>query len=123
MTYTFDNDVVSDLHKDAYGRRPHASFWCFWNAASDDEKQAEWDNLLAALQRANEYEEDRRNQAIFDFKRKLALLQSCGAKDDAMSVRWIAESLDRELNDAMDREALEFRLGLPFGYLKPYTGF
>ena len=40
-TYTFCEDSISDLHKDAYGMRPGEGFWQRWREATDDEKQAE----------------------------------------------------------------------------------
>ena len=38
--YTFDENIVSDLHKDARGFRPHAAFMEGWNQSSDDNNQA-----------------------------------------------------------------------------------
>ena len=51
MTYTFDADIVSDLHKDAFGRRPSEGFWDRWNSGDDDQKQEMWDDLLVDLGR------------------------------------------------------------------------
>lgn len=54
MNYTFDERSVSDLHKDAFGFRPGEYWWREWQAASMDEKQQLWDDLIAALDNANE---------------------------------------------------------------------
>ena len=42
--YTFDEQTLSDLHKDARGSRPRSDwFWDAWNQADNDGKQAIWD--------------------------------------------------------------------------------
>lgn len=46
MTNTFDESIVSALHKDAYGYRPREWFWEQWDSYSHEEKQIVWDNLL-----------------------------------------------------------------------------
>jgi hypothetical protein len=56
MTYTFDEDTVSDLHKDAYGFRPGANFWSAWAAFNGDQKQVLWDSMLGTRERTLELE-------------------------------------------------------------------
>ena len=45
-TYTFSDQLVSDLHKDAYGYRPSEAFWLDWSRGTDDDRQSMWDDLL-----------------------------------------------------------------------------
>lgn len=47
--YTFDEQIVSDLHKDARGYRPTEYFWEEWSQCGDDTRQAMWDNLIEEL--------------------------------------------------------------------------
>lgn len=47
--YTFDEDSVSDLHKEAFGFRPNACFWREWELLDDRGKQELWDQLLECL--------------------------------------------------------------------------
>ena len=49
--FTFDENLISDLHKDAYGFRPDQSFWTTFAAFNPDQKQALWDNMIAILNR------------------------------------------------------------------------
>ena len=49
--YTFDENLISDLHKDAYGFRPDQSFWATFASFNPDQKQALWDNMIAVLNR------------------------------------------------------------------------
>jgi len=49
MSYTYEENLVSDLHKDAYGIRPGQRFWDDWKSYSEDEKQECWDLLIKDL--------------------------------------------------------------------------
>jgi len=40
MVISYDENVISDLHKDAYGFRPDGSFWGMWAAFNPTPKQA-----------------------------------------------------------------------------------
>lgn len=51
--YDFDDQCVSDLHKDAFGFRPTERFWNKWEEMTPAQKQAEWDYIcLEADERA-----------------------------------------------------------------------
>lgn len=54
MRYTYDDMAVSDLHKDAFGFRPSETFWQEWALSNPDARQQIWDDLIRALQWANE---------------------------------------------------------------------
>lgn len=112
-TYTFDLDLFSDLHKDAYGFRPSQSYWAVLAAADGDQKQAMWDDLLEALEATVARERQEEQRAVERFERRLAELYNVGAKDFEMAIRWLHESYDTD----GDNEYLEYRLGLPYGYL------
>lgn len=111
--YTFDDELISDLHKDAYGFRPSESFWDFWTSATDDEKQTEWESLLRAMdaREAEQAAEDAYN--IDRFEERLHQLKECGARNNAMALHW----LDEAYETGGDWEYLEYNLGLPYKYL------
>lgn len=44
--FTFDEMIVSDIHKEAYDLRPNESWWIKWNKSSDSEKQKIWNSLI-----------------------------------------------------------------------------
>lgn len=112
-TYTFDEDTVSDLHKDAYGFRPKGNFWSAWAAFNGDQKQALWDSMCETFERNQELEAECRDAAAVYFDRMVATLRDAGASDFNMAMRWIHEAHDTNGDD----EYLEFRLNLPFGYI------
>jgi len=47
--FTFDEISVSDLHKDAYGKRPSESWLYGWAHATDELKQMMWDHMVGLL--------------------------------------------------------------------------
>ena len=113
-TYTFDLDLISDLHKDAYGFRPSQSFWACLAAADADQKQLIWDYLLESLEATIVRERQAESRAVKDFEQRIASLLSLGAKDFQMAVKWLHEAYET----AGDDEYLEFMLGLPFGHIR-----
>jgi hypothetical protein len=71
MEYTFADELISDLHKDAHGMRPSAAFMDAWLFDSDDGKQATWDYLVMVMKESQEQEKDAEAQALLVFKDKL----------------------------------------------------
>ncbi len=113
QVYTFDSNIVSDLHKDAYGFRPNELFWSEWLHADDDVKQRIWDDLLINLDAEIKREQEEQDRAIVRFEDLIAQTIRSGAKDRTAAVRWIFEA-----GRFYDYEEMEFRHNLPFNYLK-----
>ena len=60
IMYDFDEQTLSDLHKDARGFRPRGEFfWSNWTAADADGKQAIWDGLIRELDQVQAEEAQR----------------------------------------------------------------
>ena len=112
--YTFDENIVSDLHKDAYGSRPGERFWAEWSLTDNDGKQRMWDALLDDLGRAIENEREYQQQAIAEF-------ESWVAQTMSIVFNSTREDCIRMMHDAHDTrgdvEYLEHCLGVPYGYL------
>lgn len=115
--YTFCEDSISDLFKDAYGSRPGQGFWDRWLEASDEEKQAEWDWLCQVLEQEQARQEINYNSCIARLEERITKLQECGAKNRAMAIRWLDDAYDT----GGDISFLEWHLGVPYGYLKGYN--
>ena len=113
MTYTFDEYLISDLHKDAYGYRPTESFWSTFAAFNSDRKQALWDSMIADLNRSIEDEENNQQAAIVEFENRIDNLMT-----DAPSRKSVVAWFMRQADCDGDAERLEYFNGLPFGYLK-----
>lgn len=123
-TYTFDENTVSDLHKDARGWRPREYFWNEWNAASDAEKQVIWDGLCKELDWEMEREAQAQARAIEEFEATILANISLGARDRESAIRWIIEANDPSEFDLQYGGGWAcWSLGLPYhGYEKELDG-
>jgi hypothetical protein len=113
--YTFDETLVSDLHKDAYGFRPTAGWWDCWNHQDDAGKQAAWNTLLDDLEQAHEREAQEQIAAINAFELEIATALDVGAVSREDAVRWIVQGLELDDIDMMyGGSAICYRKGLPY---------
>jgi hypothetical protein len=90
--YTFDENIVSDLHKDTYGYRPTSYWWSLWNEMTSEEKQSEWDSLIENFNRA--MDEDRRNKeyTLNQLKSRIEHIIALGAGDTMTALKWIMQA-------------------------------
>lgn len=92
MTYTFDDAIVSDLHKDARGFRPGRGWWEYWNVATNDAKQQIWDSLCKEFTEEQAREASGYEEAEAAFDRLLDKAEQLGAADRETAVRWLLEA-------------------------------
>jgi len=92
MAYTFDERIVSDLHKDARGFRPSVYWWDQWNLASNDQKQVIWDSLGEELAREIELEKRLQKQAYFSLMNRIDETLALGAGNVITALKWIMEA-------------------------------
>jgi hypothetical protein len=124
MTYTFDEAIVSDLHKEAFGFRPSSSWWCRWNEGSDDTKQGMWNSLTVDLEVAMAEEKAAFDRAIAEYEVRLAGYISIGAKDRATAIRWLVQSLElTEADKWYGASLICYRLGLPYQMQPEFAEF
>lgn len=100
MAYTFSNDIVSDLHKDAYGFRPAQRFFDDWNTYSDDEKQECWDTMIKDMEANMEIQKKEEADALIEFRaeiRQVMDLVSC-KWNDALRHLLVAEDQEEEID-------------------------
>jgi hypothetical protein len=119
MTYTFDENTVSDLHKDARGYRPREYFWAEWNNSNDFDRQAIWDGLLVELKDTMADDRAREAAALEAFRAQVREMRKLGAETDRQAIKWIfhAEKLDRyDLAYGADYVAYHFGMS----YSNPY---
>jgi hypothetical protein len=112
--YTFDENIVSDLYKEAYNMRPGEFFWNRWETATNDGKQAIWDDLIDAANRAAETEREIQQEAIAEFESTvrgiMATVAGVTRKD---AIRYLHDQYDTQGSE----EWLEYELGVRYGYL------
>ena len=112
--YNFNADVLSDLHKDAYGFRPSGDFFREWDLLDNDGKQDLWDMLVETVADSIQREREYQRMAIAEFEGWVKMTM----KIVTDSTR---EDCIRMLHDAHDTrgdvEYLEHCLGVPYGYI------
>ena len=88
---TFDEDIFSDLHKDAYGFRPRNHR--FYDAdTTSAEKQKIWDAAILDMNASQEAEEARTAIKLEEFKAEVDIvINPFGAGDRATALRWITD--------------------------------
>jgi hypothetical protein len=111
--YTFDEQIVSDLYKEAFGFRPREDFWANWNSYSDEEKQVSWDQMLDFADRVAENELEAQIEAeheLNDHFRRMVDIAGCTRED---AIRYLHDAYDTNGSN----EYLEYILGVRYGYL------
>jgi hypothetical protein len=92
LMYTFDENIVSDLHKDARGFRPSEYWWRQWIHCSDAQKQTMWDALCRELEVSMEQERRAEARAALALTERLEQMYELGAKDEVQALKWIMEA-------------------------------
>ena len=60
----YDENILSDLHKDAYGYRPCEGYYEYWNSLNEKGKNSEWNSLCELLKMNERREELEKNRSI-----------------------------------------------------------
>jgi hypothetical protein len=122
MPYTFDEQIVSDLYKDAYGFRPGQGFWVMWNNFADHQKQEFWDDLNDTVECNIEQEKRIRAAAVEQFEAQIENNIALGAPSRETAIRWIIESLQLDEVDLMyGGSRICYELGLPYSMEDMFT--
>ena len=113
--YTFDEQIVSDLHKDARGFRPSEYFWEEWSQCGDDTRQSMWDNLLEELAAETARQKDAYARAEIQFHQRVQGTMLAGAEDELTAIRWILEAEQITKFDlAYGSDYVAWHFGLPY---------
>jgi hypothetical protein len=117
MTYTFDSQIVSDLHKDAFGYRPTADFWDMWNnGLSDEGRQAEWDYMIKALKSSIDEEKLREQYDLEAFESQLGIIMNAHNIDEksALEILTYSENNVGHMSNSQDIEHWVWGHGILF---------
>ena len=91
MSYTYCNDIISDLYKDVYGVRPREAFWADWTNCTTAEKQKTWDEYCATVELQITEEKIREAACIKRFEDRIEDVIGLGAGDRTTALRWISQ--------------------------------
>ena len=124
--FTYDSNIVSDLHKDAFGFRPSDGFWADWRDFTPVQKQAEWDYLCEAANQAVREDQQREDEeyVIADFDHAISDYIAVGAADAGVAIRWMLDAMDLDEYDLMyGGSYICHRLGLPYSMAPTFEPF
>ena len=109
--YSYDENLFSDLYKDAHGHRPRGHR--FYDA-TPDEKEVIWNDTLHALEVTIEDDKAAEVAAIETFEKNIADIEVV-AGNRKTAIRWFVESLELSDGDKMyGGEYVCHSLGLPY---------
>lgn len=122
-SYTFCEDLYSDLYKDANGFRPRDYTWSNWKKFTDDQKQVEWDRLIALLDFNMHHEAKASLMAQKNLELQIQQNISSGAVSRETALRWIVQAENPEGYEAIENGTLDFALyslGIDFDFFHLY---
>jgi len=109
--FTYDEELFSDLHKDAYGFRPRIhNFY----ESTPEEKQKIWDATILDMNAEQEAEEARTATKLEEFEAEVNMdINTFGAGDRATALKWITDG-DRVFYSRQDVEGWVYNRGILF---------
>ena len=114
-TNSRDGDIYSDLFKDVYGSRPRGVQF-----ESIEAFDADYEFLVKRLNDKMKEEQEEHRRAIYKFEMRLNEIMYLVSNTDRVNAIRILMDAEDCLDDFefYGYESLEWRLGLPFGYVK-----
>jgi hypothetical protein len=116
MTFTYSDDLYSDLHKDARGVRPGNAGAVYWDTLSPAEKQIQWDALVREMDERYIQEAAMEDIAILEFEAAVDAIIENGAAGRETAIRWMIEAED-DNQCRLDSDYFCYIHGLPYGYV------
>ena len=107
--FTYDENLFSDFHKDAYGFRPRDHR--FYDA-TPAEKQVIWDDVGRAFDDATAQEELAKRESQINFEKEVQYILSLGASNRETALRWMTD--DRTFYTRQDVEGWVYNRGILF---------
>jgi len=100
--YTFSNDIVSDLHKDARGYRPTQGFFDMWNESSDDTKQEVWDMLIEEMKYMQKEQARHEAENLVEFRKRVRTVMNLMSCNWMKAVETLAKAEEIDLSYDFD---------------------
>lgn len=112
--YTFDDNIISDLHKDARGFRPSVAWMHGWATSTNEEKQGIWDDLVDEMNRAMEQQAEDEARALVEFRKTVAAqMELCSCKW-TKAVDYLADAEDITLDNEQDFDYFLWHQGIGY---------
>ena len=93
MTYTFSDELISDLHKEARRHRPPLAWADKWVDCSSDQKQIIWNDLLNEIELSKKALSFTEKKSAQEFEASILETISLGASDRQTAILWIIQGM------------------------------
>jgi len=116
--YSYSEESISDLHKDAWNHRPTQSFWFHWEIADQDAKQAIWDNLIDDMVKNDAEEAKIKKDNASNLAKRIKEVCKLGANNYKTAIRWIIEADELEPDLYYEGDQLAWEYNIDFKHKK-----
>ena len=113
--FTYSDDIISDLHKDAYGFRPSQRFFDDWAEYTPVEKQECWDMLCDEMERSMKQQAESEAAALVEFRKAVAAtMKFCDVKEWNLALDYLADEADMCIENEQDFDFFLWKQGLGY---------
>lgn len=109
MQYTYSDDIISDLYKDARGFRPDEYFWEEWTESPPESKQFIWDKLVSEMEYKQKEEARIEADNLVTFRKALRQVMDTCHVGWQMALQYLA---DAEGEDITHEQGFDYFLWL-----------
>lgn len=102
MAYTYCDDIISDLHKDARGYRPSEFFWEEWTQSPDNVKQEIWDMLCEEMEISIKEQEAAEATALVEFRKLIRSVMDTASCNWKAALRYLIDAENLDSNYELD---------------------
>ena len=100
--YTYSDDIISDLHKDARGYRPTEFFWEEWTQSPDNVKQEVWDMLCEEVEISMKEQEAAEATALVEFRKLIRSVMDTASCNWKTALRYLVDGENLDVNFELD---------------------
>ena len=112
--FTYSDDIISDLHKDAYGFRPSQRFFDDWAEYTPAEKQECWDMLCKEMERSMKEQAAAEAAALVEFRKQVAATMKFCNCNWKKAVEFLADAEGDDIDYDQDFDYFLWKQGVGY---------
>ena len=112
--FTYSDDIISDLHKDAYGFRPSQRFFDDWAEYTPAEKQECWDMLCEEMERSMKEQAAAEAVALVEFRKQVAATMKFCDCNWKKAVEFLADAEGDDIDYDQDFDYFLWKQGVGY---------